>query len=1177
MGGVWTLWSARAILTILTCVSLLSLLMSYRLTTLQDHVGLAADVSRWREPSPLQRGILSREPAAVLLPRPSHHHDPLLALLTKLERSYLQEAREAAPLVLVRGQKLLVTRDLPTYVRALTPADGGHVRASQHHPRRKTSPKRDSADVAARPEEEDAAALPPPPPPPPPTPPRLRLLDTTAHRVRMVGVNGSVYYAMEEEAMAGGQVAAHDWRLLVCLAYTDGDSSACLPRKLFPALRPHQKVGRIPGLRSTLWRQESLCEVLHASRLVPPIRALVPACYALPAHTGYLTAAAHALPDTAQWVIKAAHSGKGVTVVDNRKLLEDLRDKRLGSGQVVQVHWAPPLQVLGVMVSVRLYLLLTSLQPLRAHVHTHGEVVFRHPPARGYAKDRVWMWSELVSWVGRTSGEEAMRAMVGHTETALTTLALAADLLLPPKFHNLRRAPQRYRCEGCYQLLSVDLVYNSSFHPAIVGISGQPDLSFSTTDSAGHSGHTTGRIQVARDVLTLLTKDVQVSHSVNEGLSEASDNLGVVGVDCLISHELCLSEPDLKFLLDTRRENEASDYDQESGVSYVRASLDPIKPRHEQTSLSSKKNIFPLQESQTDRNEWLQAYDDLDQQNQRNSLEKKYLPTETKFTAQKLKRAGFIMLYPSPVGQLYDQVISDLYHAVSSNTSIAFASAAFLLTESWRHMTRDLHGLVTSLESYYRPLPPGISPMLAGLDLQPNDADIQEKWLKHQEDKRERCMQDPATAPYLQRIILVPDISLTPSFTPLVTSYLAEVEYEVITMQVTGVALHCRAEARLDDKFGPSNLVNYTLGLGENRIPIAVVDIAHSEPWTLNTYTIHLTRRPPPVPHPDITTEPHQVCVLKQECELRISPSEPCSLSSESAFNSWKDFLSYSQHLRPCYQGDAHGRWVLPCSSCLERKDCDWSRAIWQPFSCTHYTIHTDQLRDCLHGKTLVFLGDSTNRGMLYALLERLNGTLTSWDKTHDLRVIRGVNKGHTTFAFAYYPKFWLPSNQRPVFDQTLYQLLLRAGPLHNSSDTVVVVGGVHWVAAQHLHMVASALQREGLQGAQVILKTLGVGFHVAAPGVHTVSLRDHSRLLDHSRYLASYAHHHGYHVVDTFNMTAARYRHFLQGKCACHFHQVVLNRGHGGEMTYHVEGEINAVYTNILANAICPHHVPTR
>ncbi|XP_069174799.1 cadherin-like and PC-esterase domain-containing protein 1 [Procambarus clarkii] len=971
-----------------------------------------------------------------------------------------------------------------------------------------------------------------------------------------------------EEAVAGGQVGAHDWRLLVCLAYTDGDTSACLPRKLLPALSPHQKVGRVPGLRGTLWRREALCELLHASRLVPPVRGLVPVCYALPAHAAHLTAAAHALPDTAQWVVKAAHSGKGVTVIDNRKLLEDLRDKRLGSGQVVQAHWGPPLQVLGAYVSVRLYLLITSLQPLRAHAHTHGEVVFRHPPARGYAKmqGRVWTWTELVSWVGRTSGEEATRAMVGHTELVLATLALAADILLPPKLHNLRRASRRYRCEGCYQLLGIDLVYNSSFYPALLGVSGQPDLSFTESHLAAHNPHALGRIQVAGDVLTLLTREAQVVPQVNEALVEASDNLGVVGVDCLISHELCLTQPDLQYLLDTRRESGAFTKPTENGL------LD------RDTSLG-------LQELQEGGGTGWLFYNDsytagqgkmAPSRNARITDDQFVQMSDTRQTAKKKKKSGFTMIYPSPVGRFYDQVITDLYHAVSFNTSTAFATAAYLLTESWRHVTRDLHSLVTSLEAHYRSLPPGVTPMLASLDLNENE-DIEEKWLKHQEQGHSRCMQDLATAPYLQRIILVPDIALVPTFTPLVTTYWAQVEYEVIMVQVTGVALHCQAEARLDDKFGPSTLVNHTLGLGENRVVLAVVDIGHSEPWTLNTYTLHLTRRPPPIPSPDITMNTHQICALKQECELRIAPSEPCGLGMESSFNSWRDFLAHSQSLPACPQGNIHGRWMVPCESCERRASCDWSRTLWQPFTCTHPTLSLHRLRHCLHGKTLVFLGDSTNRGMLYALLERLNGTLTTWDKTHDLRVIRGANQGHTTFAFAYYPKFWLPSNQRPVFDQTLYQLLLRAGPLHNSSDTVVVIGGVHWVAAQHLHMVSSALRREGLEGAKVILKTLGAGFHVAAPGVHTVSLRDHSRLLEHSMNLASYAHHRGYHVVDTFNMTAARYRHFLQGKCACHFHQVVARRKPGGETVYHVEGEINAIYTNILANAICPHHLPAR
>lgn len=36
-------------------------------------------------------------------------------------------------------------------------------------------------------------------------------------------------------------------------------------------------------------------------------------------------------------------------------------------------------------------------------------------------------------------------------------------------------------------------------------------------------------------------------------------------------------------------------------------------------------------------------------------------------------------------------------------------------------------------------------------------------------------------------------------------------------------------------------------------------------------------------------------------------------------------------------------------------------------------------------------------------------------------------------------------------------------------------------------------------------------------------------------------AKHHGYEAVDTFSITMGRYKEFLQGRCACHFHQVTV------------------------------------
>lgn len=94
------------------------------------------------------------------------------------------------------------------------------------------------------------------------------------------------------------------------------------------------------------------------------------------------------------------------------------------------------------------------------------------------------------------------------------------------------------RCEGCYQLLGVDLVYNSTFHPAVLEISGQPDLTvlpslqhhiqpaLDQPAPAPVTTHTLGRIQVAKDVLTVLHKDVQVAEQLHEMLIEGTENLG---------------------------------------------------------------------------------------------------------------------------------------------------------------------------------------------------------------------------------------------------------------------------------------------------------------------------------------------------------------------------------------------------------------------------------------------------------------------------------------------------------------------------------------------------------------------------------------------------------------------------------------------------------------------------
>lgn len=72
----------------------------------------------------------------------------------------------------------------------------------------------------------------------------------------------------------------------------------------------------------------------------------------------------------------------------------------------------------------------------------------------------------------------------------------------------------------------------------------------------------------------------------------------------------------------------------------------------------------------------------------------------------------------------------------------------------------------------------------------------------------------------------------------------------------------------------------------------------------------------------------------------------------------------------------------------------------------------------------LLFIGDSTNRGIMHYFIEKINGSLMEWDKTHDLKIYPNINSGRTHISFAYYPKFWLPTDQRPSFEKAIYQLL---------------------------------------------------------------------------------------------------------------------------------------------------------
>ncbi|XP_048863370.1 cadherin-like and PC-esterase domain-containing protein 1 isoform X1 [Brienomyrus brachyistius] len=443
--------------------------------------------------------------------------------------------------------------------------------------------------------------------------------------------------------------------------------------------------------------------------------------------------------------------------------------------------------------------------------------------------------------------------------------------------------------------------------------------------------------------------------------------------------------------------------------------------------------------------------------------------------------------------------------------------------------------------------------------------------------------------PRLRQLYTDPPLVLTPPFSPEVKEYWAEVPFDVVALKIRAEPESCQCRVHLDERRGPSK-ASYPIGLGSSRVSILLVDESESEPVVMTIYTLHVFRESrPSLP----IFDEYVTCGFRQDCGLVVQPDLPCGL---------EPLPRASAPSRPCLSGDAPGRWVVPCLSCSDNRTCDWRVVSWQPDDCYYPVLEGPQLRDCMLGRKVLFIGDSTNRGMMYYFMERVNGTLEAWDKAHDTIVYHNVNDGGTLISYSYYPQFWLDRSQRPTFERALQQLIERSHPLENSPQTVLVVGGVQWLTPNHLKILQQVLKRENLHNILVMVKTIGMGFHLPVDGIHSLSLRGVQELHNLNQNILTTAKLYGFEAIDTLSVTMGRYKEFLQGKCACHFHEVgklafpsrpqhrdttlyqqaaetwlgpsgtldLQELGSRADSPYHVKGAVNQVYSEVLLSRMC-------
>ncbi|XP_041457826.1 cadherin-like and PC-esterase domain-containing protein 1 isoform X1 [Lytechinus variegatus] len=977
---------------------------------------------------------------------------PLLLHLHEIEDSRDLRFQDAAKVAVVRGEDDVIKRDLPFYKDAL---------------------EKEGFNIILQEDEDDTKVL--------------EEMKTNAN---------------------SGDKDWEGWMILLCLSLGEADETGCLQRSSLSKLDKHQKlsvflqkreflINRIPGMKDVLWRKDAFCYTTNEARKIPSVRRsdVAPMCWVLPAQFDEFMMTADAMGSDVRWVFKPTKGGIQVLQPTRDKDYERIKQYR-SERAVVQQYIPNPLLIFGSPINIRAYVLVTSINPLRAYIHSQGLVFFRHDYQKGFSKipSRTWSLSQFRQYLLQSYGSEVAYTAFQNLETVITETLLVSEPSLVTDFSQFFHPwEQPYRCSHCFQLLGFDIIFNSTFHPIIIEVTGQPHLQFSDADQQWNSNII--KQTTVDESISLLFSTKRVARHVSDVLDKL--DIGIQRFGCNKT-KFCLTDGDLDFLLISRREQ--------------------------------------------------------------------------------LSMGSFKPLYPSADIWKYNHLIQEIEHLKSSHIR---QDDTLSPPPPITHSTRELHPILVAMETIYH------QEDREGLDELRDDSGILVKNIhgldqRRSEMKGPRCSEDPSTMHLLSSIRTWPFLNMT--FDPQQTEYYIEVAYDQIVIQIGAYAMSCDCEARLEDKYGVARPVNFTVGLGKNRISIFVVDITHSTPWVLGEYTLYIQRHHYRTNLISLDVEDRQaVCTLVQDCDLSYLSHHKCGLRLLVDV-SWSEVVTKATGLPFCTSGSAPGQWLVPCEKCSDERSCDWDKAKWQPHDCQHREFSQSEVKQCLAGKKLLFIGDSTNRGIMYYLMERMNSSLYQWDKTHDTKLYTDLNDKQTSASFSYYPQFWLPVNERPVFEKTFNHLLRIAGPLSNDSNTVLIVGGVHWMAIHHLTVIQDVLHRSGLIGIKKLVKSLGAGFHQPVDGIHCLTLAEQRKVLLHNQGLQQAAFRMGYSFIDTFNMTMARYKDFLEGKCACHFHKVEeidiqksqehpdLEKveGHGMTGRYHVTGHINAIYSEILLAQIC-------
>lgn len=338
-------------------------------------------------------------------------------------------------------------------------------------------------------------------------------------------------------------------RTLESLGWIPGDAQdwdACwftgMPKPAeFRAAGPDRKINHIPGngaltIKSRLYDTVSAMRDRVSEQFGPGHKAVsrlqfLPTVYSMPQDYHLLQQAA--LDDPGQrWILKPknASRGRGISVVS------DIASVPMDSSWLVQQYVANPHTMHQRKYVLRLYVLVSSIEPLRIHLHQQGFAKLASAPYDVNDVDNPY--SQLtnpdinalnddaevpVEFVDLERYREWLRNQGHDDELLFERIRDLVTLTVISAVESLRAQTRACGADsrGCYELLGIDCLVDDQLKPWILECNLSPSLGVCTGPDGGAQIEERVKAEVVADMISLVGLDVS-----DTGTGTLADRIG---------------------------------------------------------------------------------------------------------------------------------------------------------------------------------------------------------------------------------------------------------------------------------------------------------------------------------------------------------------------------------------------------------------------------------------------------------------------------------------------------------------------------------------------------------------------------------------------------------------------------------------------------------------------------